>query len=60
MIVLCILAIVFIAVVLYFVFAIKCIQYGIYNKYHDDEQIIMEGSQLPPIPGEEEFEKDRQ
>lgn len=54
MIILCILAIIFIAVVIFFVFAMKCIQFGFDNKYNDDKQMFLEGSKLPPIPSEED------
>ena len=52
MIILC-LTIVFVAIVFFLVFAVKCIQFGLDNKYDYDEQMFLEGSKLPPISGEE-------
>ena len=54
MIILCIIAIVFIAVALFFVFVMICIPFGFDNKYSDDEQMFLDSSQFPPIPCEED------
>lgn len=54
MIVLCILIVTAIVIILFFVFTMKCIEFGFDNKYSYDEQMFLEGSQLPPIPSEED------
>ncbi len=54
MIVSCILIAAAIVIILFFIFAMKCIEFGFDNKYSYDEQMFLEGSKLPPIPGEED------
>ena len=54
MIILCILIAVAIVIILFFVFAMKCIEFGFDNKYGYDEQMFLEGSQFPPAPIEED------
>ena len=53
MIILC-LTIVLVAIVFFLVFAVKCIQFGLDNKYDYDEQMFLEGSKLPLVPSKED------
>lgn len=37
-----------------FTFAVKCLQYGFDNKYQGDEQMFLDGNELPPALGKED------